>query len=132
MPYLLDTNICIYVIKQRPAQVIDRFRQLSSGDLAVSSVTVFELAFGAQKSQHKSQALSAMRAFLTPLRILPFDSEDAMEAAAIRADLTRQGQPIGPYDLQIAGQARRLALVLVTNNLWEFERVAGLRSENWC
>ena len=131
MRYLLDTNICIYIIKRRPEPVLQRFSSTTVGDIAISSVTVYELAYGADKSNIAEKSRTALTHFLAPLSIIPFDEEDAFEAGQIRASLARSGQPIGPYDLQIAGQARRRGLVLVSNNLREFERVDGLRLENW-
>ncbi len=131
MRYLLDTNICIYLIKCRPESVLARFNELSAGDIGISSVTVYEMAYGAGKSSNISKSLQALHHFLAPLTVLPFDSEDAYEAGKIRAALAKAGQPIGPYDLQIAGQAMRRNLTLVTNNISEFERVAELNLENW-
>lgn len=131
MRYLLDTNICIYLIKRRPESVLQRFTAEKRGDIAISSVTVYELAYGADKSDEKERSHIALAHFLSPLTILPFDDQDAFEAGAIRADLAKAGRPIGPYDLQIAGQARRRGLILVSNNLREFERVEGLNTENW-
>ncbi|GAB6040169.1 type II toxin-antitoxin system tRNA(fMet)-specific endonuclease VapC [Endothiovibrio diazotrophicus] len=131
MRYLLDTNICIYLIKRRPASVLEHFTSTKVGDIAISSVTVYELAYGAGKSNSVEKSRAALSHFLAPLSILPFDEEDAIEAGLIRAHLTRSGRTIGPYDLQIAGQARRRNLTLVSNNLREFERVDGLLVENW-
>lgn len=131
MHFLLDTNICIYLIKRRPDTVLQRFSSLSVGEIGISSVTLFELAYGAYKSTQTEKSLQALKRFISPLKVLPFDTDDAFEAGQIRAALALIGQPIGPYDLQIAAQARRRSLILVSNNLREFERVDGLQLENW-
>lgn len=131
MMWMLDTNICIYIIKHRPPEVIEKFRNLHVSQVAVSSVTVLELMFGACKSQQQNKSTSALQHFLQPLEVAVFTKEDGEIAGALRADLARQGQPIGPYDLQIAAQALRRTYTLVTNNLREFERVKGLKLDNW-
>jgi tRNA(fMet)-specific endonuclease VapC len=131
MRYLLDTNICIYLIKRRPESVLTRFNELSAGDIGISSITVYEMAYGAEKSNNTIKSLQALQHFLSPLTLLPFDDEDAHEAGNIRAYLAKIEQPIGPYDVQIAGQARRRNLILITNNMGEFSRVPDLKSENW-
>jgi len=131
MRYLLDTNICIYLIKRRPESVLSRFETLHVGEIGISSITVYEMVYGARKSRNTQASLQALHHFLAPLTVLPFDADDAEEAGDIRAYLAQSGRLIGPYDLQIAGQARRRQLILVTNNLGEFERVEGLRLENW-
>jgi tRNA(fMet)-specific endonuclease VapC len=96
MPYLLDTNICIYLIKRRPLEVVQRFADLSVGDLSISAITLYELAYGAWKSAYVDKSLQALSQFVTPLVVLPFDAEDAREAGRIRATLAQAGQPIGP------------------------------------
>lgn len=131
MHYLLDTDICIYLIKRRPPNVIGQFRQHSPKDVAISTITLFELEYGVDKSQQQQRSKDALAKFLLPLNILDFDNSAAIEAAAIRADLERKGTPIGPYDLMIAGLARSRSLTLVTNNTNEFKRVDGLEVENW-
>ncbi len=131
MRYLLDTDICIYVIKKHPSQVIEQFKRHSPGDIAISTITLFELQYGVEKSRQRSRSGQALTRFLSPLRLLVLDSEAALEAASIRAQLHKMGKPIGPYDLLIAGLARSKDMILVSNNSKEFERIEGLRLENW-
>ena len=131
MRYLLDTNICIYLIKKRPPEVLERFRQHSPQDVAISTITLFELQYGIEKSQYRERSENALAKFLLPLNLIDFDRSSAMEAAMIRAQLEKKGMPIGPYDLLIAGLARSLDMTLVTNNIKEFERIDGLHIENW-
>lgn len=133
MSYLLDTNACIALINGRPEVVRERFREVlnQGARVAVSSVTHFELWYGVAKSARVEANTERLSVFLGPLEILPFDEEDARLAGAVRADLERAGRPIGAYDLLLAGQALRHELILVTANTGEFERVRGLRLENW-
>ena len=131
MRYLLDTNICIYLIKKHPTEVLERFRQHSPQDVAISTITLFELRYGIEKSQYRQRSEGALAKFLLPLNLIDLDSSSAIEAAIIRAQLEKIGTPIGPYDLLIAGLARSRGMTLVTNNTKEFERVVGLRLENW-
>ena len=131
MHYLLDTNICIYLIKKRPPEVLDRFRQHSPQDVAISLITLFELEYGIEKSQYPQRSRDALAKFLLPLNVINLDRSSASEAAIIRAQLERKGLPIGPYDLLIAGLARSQDMTLVTNNIKEFERIEHLHLENW-
>jgi tRNA(fMet)-specific endonuclease VapC len=131
MRYLLDTNICIYLIKRRPSEVLERFRQHSPQDVAICTITLFELQYGVEKSQYRKRSEDALTKFLLPLDLINLDRSVAIEAAAIRAQLERKGMPIGPYDLLIAGLARSRDMTLVTNNTKEFERIVGLHLENW-
>jgi len=131
MRYLLDTNICIYLIKQRPKEVFERFAQVSPKDVAISVITLFELQYGVEKSRYKEQSEKALAKFLLPLNIINLDRPSAVEAASIRAQLEQEGIPIGAYDLLIAGLARSRDMTLVTNNTREFERITGLKLENW-
>lgn len=131
MQYLLDTNICIYLIKRRPTEVLEQFSRHSPLDVAIATITLFELEFGVQKSQYIQAAQDALARFLLPLTILDVDAQAATDAAVIRAQLEKKGMPIGPYDLLIAGLARSRNLILVTNNIREFERIDNLRIENW-
>ncbi len=130
---LLDTNVCIGVINRRPASILQRLqaadprRSLSK----ISSVSIFELTFGAYKSARRQANTEALDVFLRSVEILPFDAEDARIAGGIRADLERKRRPIGPYDYLIAAQALRHNLMLITANEKEFARVAGLKIENW-
>ena len=128
--YLLDTNICIYIINRRPPEVVLRFDGLSFGDVAVSSITVAELDYGAAKiGSERNRA--ALQKFLAPLEVLPFDDEATRHYGSLRARLERLGTPIGPLDMLIAAHALALDCVLVTNNVREFSRVPMLRLENW-
>ena len=131
MRYLLDTNICIYLIKSRPPEVLSRFRQHSPLDVAISTITLFELQYGIEKSRYRQQSENALAKFLLPLNHIDLDRSAALEAAAIRAQLEKKGLPIGPYDLLIAGLARSREMILVTNNTKEFARITGLHLENW-
>ena len=131
MRYLLDTDICIYLIKHHPPEVLAQFQKHSPGDVAVSAVTLFELQYGAQKSRSFRQAENALSKFLLPLSIIELDRFGAEEAAAIRAHLKKKGERIGPYDLLIAGIARSRKMTLVTNNTKEFGKVDNLHLENW-
>ena len=130
MKYLLDTNICIYIINERPKRVRERFRSLAASEVGISSVTVTELAFGVAKSG-SIRNRTALQGFLVPLDVVSFDLAAALAYGDTRADLERRGQPIGPLDLQIAAHALSLNAILVTNNEREFRKVAGLTVENW-
>lgn len=130
LKYLLDTNIVIYTIKNKPAQVRERFRQ-HDGQMAISSVTLGELVFGAERSTRPEANLAVVEGFVARIDTLDFDPAAAAHFGQIRAELYRAGRPIGPYDMMIAAHARSRGLILVTNNTSEFERVAGLRLENW-
>ncbi|WJI14235.1 type II toxin-antitoxin system VapC family toxin [Pseudoxanthomonas winnipegensis] len=128
--YLLDTNICIYIINRRPPGVFEHFAGLQIGQIAISSITGAELDYGVAKSgsQRNRQALDK---FLAPLDVLSFDEAAMRRYGALRSGLERQGTPIGAMDQLIAAHALALDAVLVSNNLREFERVPGLRLENW-
>jgi len=130
LKYLLDTNIVIYTMKRRPQQVKRRFQQ-HDGQMCISAVTLGELVFGAEHSQQVEQNLADIEALVARLEVLPFDSKGAHHFGQIRAALYAMGQPIGPYDMMIAGHARAYGLILVTNNVNEFARVPGLLIENW-
>ena len=128
--YLLDTDTCIYTIKNRPESVRHVFNE-NDGAMSISSITLMELVYGAQKSASVSRNLKTIEGFVQRLETLDFDTNAAHHAGDIRAELARTGQPIGPYDTMIAGHARSRGLILVTNNSREFSRVSGLRTENW-
>ncbi len=130
MKYLLDTDICIALINDRPPGVIERFRRHQIGDIGVSSITVSELAFGVAKTNSKRNA-HALEKFLLPLEIMPFTAEAAFVAGTVRAVLEKRGKPIGPMDLLIASHAKALGVTVVTNNTREFARVPGLKVQNW-
>jgi tRNA(fMet)-specific endonuclease VapC len=131
MKYMLDTNICIYLIKQKPPQVMEEFAMLSFGDIGVSTITVAELQYGVQKSQRPEQNQQALGQFLIPLVIADFDQDAAVAYGAIRASLEQHGTPIGSLDTLIAAHALSLDATLVTNNLREFARVPDLKVVNW-
>ncbi|MCY0879291.1 MAG: type II toxin-antitoxin system VapC family toxin [Firmicutes bacterium] len=131
MRYMLDTNICIYLIKKRSDQLLRRLRALNTGDVGVSIVTVAELQYGVSKSQQKERNQVALQAFLLPLEIADFSMDSALAYGEIRAELEKQGCPIGPFDTLIAAHALSLDVLLVTNNTREFARVPGLRVEDW-
>ncbi len=128
--YMLDTNVCIYTIRNQPHQVRDAFIQHQE-QLCVSTVTAMELIFGAEKSSALEKNLGVIEDFLARLAVLDYDIQAAEHTAQLRAELKKQGKPIGPYDQMIAGHARSLGLIVITNNEREFERVPGLRVENW-
>ena len=131
MRLMLDTNICIYIIKQKPPEVLVRFNSYEVGDIAVSSITVAELQFGVRKSQQPERNQQALSHFLLPLMVVDFDQTAATTYGEVRASLERQGRPIGPLDMLIAAHALSLKLTLVTNNVGEFGRVQGLVVKNW-
>ena len=131
LKYLLDTNIIIYTMKNRPRQVKQRFKQ-HHGRICISAVTLGELVFGAEHSQQVERNLSDIEAMVARLEVLRFDNKAAYHFGQIRAALYKEGRPIGPYDMMIAGQARSSGLILVTNNVKEFKRVPGVIIENWC
>ena len=131
MKYMLDTNICIYCIKKKPPEVINKFLQYDPEDICISSITYGELMHGVEKSQAVEKNRLALALFLSPIQILPFDAEASEAYGKIRADLERKGTPIGPMDMLIAGHAQAENLVLVTNNTREFIRVSNLRVEDW-
>ena len=131
MRFLLDTNICIYIIKQKPLEVLQRFNIYQIGDIGVSTITVAELEFGVQKSQFPAKNQQALSQFLLPLKIVDFDRAAATEYGNIREILEKQGTPMGSLDTLIAAHALSLQLTLITNNVKEFSRVANLQLENW-
>ena len=128
--YMLDTNLCIRVLRDRPASARRRFNENSEG-LCISSVVLTELLHGAAKSARPVENRRAVEDFAARLDVLPFDEAAADHAADIRADLERKGAVIGAYDLLIAGHARSKGLAMITGNLGEFRRVEGLRCEDW-
>ena len=128
--YLLDTNICIYVIKRRPELVLDRFNE-NAAHLAISSITLAELLHGAEKSSQPQRTLAVVEDFCSRLDVLDYGAKASQHYGQIRASLEQRGTPIGVNDLHIAAHARSEGLTLVSNNLREFERVDGLLYENW-
>lgn len=131
MRYMLDTNICIYLIKGRSDVVLNRMHAFRTGEIGVSVVTVAELQYGVSKSEYKVRNQTALEAFLLPLDIAEFTVDATVAYGSIRAELERKGRPIGPLDTMIAAHAWSLDVPLVTNNTREFERVEGLRVEDW-
>jgi tRNA(fMet)-specific endonuclease VapC len=128
---LLDTNICIYIIKKKPPQVLKKFKTFKINDLGMSSITLAELEFGVHLSTYPEKNQEALNEFLSPLEILPFDDRAAISYGNIRAYLQQRGMKIGAMDMLIAAQAKSLSIPLVTNNLKEFKRIPGLLLENW-
>ena len=131
MRYMLDTNICIYAIKHKPEQVFMRLQEHDPIDICISSVTYAELVHGAEKSKAIEKNRVALALLLANIEIMNFDSLAAESYGKIRADLEKAGTPIGPFDMMIAGHAMALGYIVVTNNTKEFERVKGLKLENW-
>jgi tRNA(fMet)-specific endonuclease VapC len=128
---MLDTNMCIYLIRRRSPQVLEHFQRLTIGDIGISTVTLAELHYGAVKSQFPERNQQALEVFILPLEVVPFDAAAAAAYGPVRAALERQGTPIGAMDILIAAHALSLRLTLVTNNTREFARVQGLSVENW-
>lgn len=128
--YMLDTNIVIYTIKNRPSQVREAFIK-HDNQMCISSVTYGELIYGAERSAQPERNLADIEGLVARIDVTPFDHHAAEHFGQLRAELYKIGQPIGPYDMMIAGHARANGLILVTNNLKEFERVPALRLENW-
>lgn len=131
MKYLLDTNICIYIIKQKPPQVIEKLQKKAINEIGISVITLAELEYGVSKSSFPERNKLALVQFLSPFEILTFSQTAAAVYGRIRADLEKREQPIGPYDLLIGAQALTENLILVTNNEREFQRITGLVTENW-
>ncbi|MBQ7992794.1 MAG: type II toxin-antitoxin system VapC family toxin [Solobacterium sp.] len=129
--YLLDTKICIYFMKNAYPSLTQKLLSLHPSDLMISSVTVFELEYGAAKSKWGERTRQKLAMFLAPFTILPFTPDDAIRAGAIRAQFEKQGTTIGPYDVQLAGQAISRKLVFVTHNTAEFNRIPNLMLEDW-
>lgn len=130
LKFMLDTNMCIFTIKNRPEHVREAFNA-NHGQLCISTVTLMELVFGAEKSSNPQRNLAVVEGFAARLEVLKYDWEAAANTGQLRAELAKLGTPIGPYDQMIAGHARSQGLILVTNNTREFERVPGLRIEDW-
>lgn len=127
---MLDTNLCVRVLRNKPAVFRDRFNAEASS-LCISSIVLYELLYGAAKSARPTENRNGVEAFAERLQILEFDADAALHAGEIRAELERAGNVIGGYDLLIAGHARSRGLIVVTNNVREFDRVDGLRCEDW-
>lgn len=130
LKYMLDTNICIFTVKNRPQQVREAFNR-HHGQLCISSISLMELIYGAERSAMPERNLSVIEGFSARLEVLNYDQAAATHTGQLRAELARSGTPIGPYDQLIAGHARSQGLILVTNNRRGFDRVPGLRVEDW-
>lgn len=131
MRFMMDTDTCIYILKQRPPEVIQAMKNQYINNLCISTITLAELEYGVAKSQHVSSNQTALLKFLAPIAVMPFDDSAAVKYGQIRAYLQGNGMKIGPYDLLIAAHALSKGLILVTNNTREFARVPGLSMENW-
>lgn len=128
---MLDTNICIYIINNKPQYIKDRFLQYRIGDIAISSISVAQLYFGVEKSQYKEANTNALNTFLTHLKVIDFTHKEALVYAKIRADLECRKSLIGAMDMLISAVALANDLTLITNNTKEFQRVKNLKMENW-
>ena len=128
---LLDTNVCIFLMKNRYPGLAEKLLNSDPSEIAVSSITVYELEYGAAKSQWPEKNRNNVKLFLAPFTIIPFDSNDAVTAGEIRHILEKAGTPIGPYDLQIAAQGLARGFTVVTHNTGEFSRVPNLRLTDW-
>lgn len=129
--YLLDTNICIYIINNKPEKVYKQFKKLTLDKIHISPITEFELRYGVEKSQKSEKNLLALNEFLQYLKIIPFESKAASIAGNLRNKLEKKGEMIGAYDLLIASQAIASELTLVTNHPKEFKKINELKLENW-
>jgi tRNA(fMet)-specific endonuclease VapC len=130
LSYMLDTNICIYVMKNYPPELLGKFNALAE-QLCISSITLGELHYGAEKSARRAENLTAIEHFVARLDVLAFATKAAAHYGQLRAELERAGAPCGPHDMQIGGHARSEGLIVVTNNMREFGRMPGIRAENW-
>jgi len=130
LKYMLDTNILIYTIKNRPEQVRQAFKQ-HDNQMCISAVTLGELVYGAERSAQPERNLANIEGLIARLEVAPFDKHASEHFGQLRTELYNTGKSIDPYDMMIAGHARSMGLILVTNNQKEFERVPGLRIENW-
>ncbi len=131
MKYMLDTNMCIYIIKKHPEKVFKKFKTLDMGDVCISSITLAELMYGVYKSHYQQKNKVALELFSAPLEIVPFDGDTADHYGKIRTSLEKNGMLIGSLDMMIAAHALSLDVVLVTNNTKEFSRVSHLKIEDW-
>ena len=129
--YLLDSNICIYLINGRPIKVVQKIKEYNPPEIKLSSISIAELEYGVSKSENREKNRQALIDFASAFDIVDFNDDDAEIYGMIRADLEKKGQIIGPYDMQIAAQAISRNMVLVTNNVREFCRVKNLKIENW-
>lgn len=131
MKLLLDTNICIYIIKQQPVTVLNHFLEYQIGDIGISSITLSELRYGVAKSAHREKNAKALDEFVIPLEVVSYDESAAHAYGNIRATLEKAGTPIGSMDMLIAAHAVSLGIPLITNNTHEFQRVPSLKIIDW-
>lgn len=131
MKLIIDTNICIYIIKRRPEAVLKHFLAYEVGDIGISSITLSELRYGAAKSKYREKNTKALDEFIIPLEIVPFDEQAALAYGDIRSALEKVGMPIGSMDMLIAAQAVSRGVTLITNNIREFSRIPGLTIIDW-
>ena len=131
MKYMLDTNICIYLIKQKPPKVLKHFKSHSIGDIGISSITLAELRYGVSKSRHVERNRQALDEFILPLEIEDFNEKAAAEYGTIRANLEKAGKPIGSMDMLIGAHALSHGATLVTNNTKEFKQIISLKAVDW-
>lgn len=131
MKYLLNTNICIYIIKKKPEEVIKRFLKIKPDSIGISSITVSELYYGIAKSSKPNENTIALEQFILPLTMLDFNKDDSIAYGRLRAKLEQKGKLIGAMDMLIAAQALSRDLIIVTNNEREFKKIEGLSVENW-
>lgn len=129
--YLLDSNICIYIINGKPKEVVQRIKEHHPPEIKLSAISIAELEYGVSKSENREINRQALIHFASAFDIVSFSDDDAEVFGLIRADLEKKGQIIGPYDMQIAAQAISRNLILVTNNTKEYSRVKNLKIENW-
>jgi tRNA(fMet)-specific endonuclease VapC len=130
LTYMLDTNICIHAMKNYPPNLLEKFNALAE-ELCISSITLGELHYGAEKSARRADNLTAIQHFVARLDVLAFEAKAAAHYGQVRAELERAGAPCSPHDMQIGGHARSEGLIVVTNNMREFSRMPGIRAENW-
>ena len=131
MKFMLDTNICIYLIKQKPVKVLKHFKSRSIGDIGISTISLAELRYGVSKSQHVEKNQQALNEFILPLEVADFDGKAAEEYGIIRADLEKKGKPIGSMDMLIGAHAISLGATLVTNTVREFKEIKHLKVVDW-
>ena len=131
MKYLIDTNICIYIMNNHPPEVLEKFKLIGVGEVGISSISVSELHYGACKSNKTKQNIKRLEEFLYPFEILAYDESASREYGKIRSQLEKKGQIIGPLDMLIAAHAISKRLTIITNNTKEFKRVKLLKIENW-
>jgi len=131
MKFMLDTNICIYIIKQKPTKTLKHFRDHSVGDIGISSITLAELQYGVAKSLQIQKNQEALSEFILPLEIAPFAEDAAKVYGEVRSNLERAGKPIGSMDMLIGAHALSISAILVTNNTSEFRQIKGLKVVDW-